>query len=77
MALQSGPPRPWKAPAQPAQRVAVKVLFSHHDRYAIEPLAASPAPALTDATPVVIEGAERLFPMRPLNIVPPPPPRRW
>jgi RND family efflux transporter MFP subunit len=53
-----------------AQRIAVKVLFSDHDRYVVEPLAAGPGPALTDGTPVVIEGAERLFPMQPLSIMP-------
>lgn len=46
----------------------VKVLFGVGDRYAVEPLPGAPRPALTAGTLVVTEGAERLFPSRPLQL---------
>ncbi len=53
----------------------VEVLFGLEDRYVVRPLPGGQGPALTDGTRVVIEGAERLFPTRPLQILaegPPP-----
>ena len=49
----------------------VNVLFGvGGDRYAVEPLpGAQGPPALTEGTPVVIEGAERLFPTQPLILL--------
>ena len=54
-----------------AKPVPVKVLFGHGQRYAIAPSANGPGGIeLTDKMRVVTEGAERLFPGRPLNVVP-------
>ncbi|MEO1235716.1 MAG: efflux RND transporter periplasmic adaptor subunit [Planctomycetota bacterium] len=48
----------------------VEVLFGvGADRYAVAPLPGAPFPALTPDTLVVIEGAERLFPTQPLDIL--------
>ncbi|MEM9418115.1 MAG: efflux RND transporter periplasmic adaptor subunit [Planctomycetota bacterium] len=47
----------------------VEVLFGVDDRYAVAPLPGAQYPALTQGTQVVIEGAERLFPTQPLNIM--------
>ncbi|MEL7087276.1 MAG: efflux RND transporter periplasmic adaptor subunit, partial [Planctomycetota bacterium] len=49
----------------------VDVLFGVGDRYAVAPLPGAEFPALTQDKPVVIEGAERLFPTRPLDIMDP------
>ena len=49
----------------------VNMLFGVDDRYAVEPLPGAPRPALQQGTKVVIEGADRLFPTQPLNIVNP------
>ena len=54
-----------------AMPVAVKVLFSEGDRYAVEPIQADGGPMgarLAQQMRVVVEGAERLFPGRPLMI---------
>ena len=51
-----------------ATPISVEVLFGHGDRYAISLLQAGAVP-LTDHTNVVTEGAERLFPGRPLSIL--------
>ncbi len=49
--------------------IKVKVLFGHGDRYAVRVIRGGEGPSLTDAMRVVVEGAERLFPGRPLAIV--------
>jgi RND family efflux transporter MFP subunit len=49
-----------------AMSIGVKVLFGVGDRYAIDVLGGGPP--LTDGMQVVVEGAERLFPTRPLMI---------
>ncbi len=54
--------------------VSVRVLFGQGDRYAIEPLDPAGLP-LRPGTQVVIEGAERLFPTRPLKIADQPGPQ--
>ena len=47
----------------------VEVLFGAGDRYVVQPLPGGQGPALTEGTRVVVEGAERLFPTRPLQIL--------
>lgn len=47
----------------------VNVLFGVGDRYAVAPLPGGERPALTQDKQVVVEGAERLFPTRPLAIM--------
>ena len=57
-----------------AMPVAVKVLFSEGDRYAVKPIQTDGGPGgagLSPQTRVVIEGAERLFPGRPLKLIEP------
>lgn len=49
-----------------AMPVGVRVLFGHENLYAVEALP-GPVP-LAPGMPVVIEGAERLFPTQPLNV---------
>ena len=56
-------------PTPAALAEPVRVLFGVDDRYAVEPLPGGQGPALTQGTRVVVEGAERLFPTRPLQIV--------
>ena len=54
-----------------AMPVAVKVLFSEGDRFAVKPIQTNGGPGgagLSPRTRVVIEGAERLFPGRPLML---------
>ena len=51
--------------------VTVELLFGQGDRFAVRPIEIpgdSNEPSLTEQTVVVIEGAERLFPRRPLLI---------
>ncbi|NJL31155.1 MAG: efflux RND transporter periplasmic adaptor subunit [Phycisphaerales bacterium] len=48
----------------------VQVLFSKGDRLAVEPLPSSMGPPLSPGMQVVIEGAESLFPTRPLIPLP-------
>ncbi len=59
----------WMAVGEPDRRMAmphpVRVLFGHGDRYAVRPLPTAGPPLMPDM-PVVIEGAERLFPTQPL-----------
>lgn len=59
----------WMAVGEPGGQMAmpqpVRVLYGHGDRYAVRPLPTA-GPALTAEMPVVIEGAERLFPTQPL-----------
>ena len=62
-AAEMGGPQP-AALAEP-----VEVLFGAGDRYVVQPLPGGQGPALTEGTRVVIEGAERLFPTRPLQIL--------
>ncbi len=52
-----------------AMSIGVRILFGHEDRYAVEPLAGG-GPPLMPGMQVVIEGAERLFPTRPLKMIP-------
>lgn len=62
-AQQMGKPLPAALPEP------VNVLFGVAERYAVEPLPGAESPALTPGKMVVIEGAERLFPTQPLNIM--------
>lgn len=57
-------------PSYMAMSEPVRVLFGVGDRYAVQPLPGAPFPALTAGTQVVTEGAERLFPTRPLMLLP-------
>lgn len=52
-----------------AVSVPVEVLFSAGDRYAVSPIGDGDG-LLHEQVPVVIEGAERLFPGRPLEVAP-------
>jgi hypothetical protein len=49
----------------------IEVLFGVGDRYAVAPLPGGERPVLTQGTPVVVEGAERLWPTRPLQVLNP------
>ena len=63
----------WAAMDGRAMKVAVRVLFGHEDRYAVEVSPNYSGPPFRDGTLVIIEGAERLaFPGQPLNIMNPP-----
>ncbi|MBB6428588.1 efflux RND transporter periplasmic adaptor subunit [Algisphaera agarilytica] len=62
-AAQMGKPEP-AALSEP-----VEVLFGVGDRYAVAPLPGGERPVLSEGTQVVIEGAERLYPTQPLNIL--------
>lgn len=57
------------SPMPAAMPVMVQVLFGHGDRYAVSAQAPG-SPLKVDAN-VVVEGAERLFPTRPLIFLPP------
>jgi len=69
--LASGGKVVWVNLGSVAVPVAVEVLFGHGDRYAIRPIDAHDGAGgsrLVDQTQVVVEGAERLSPNRPLKI---------
>ena len=55
-------------PAHMAMSEPVQVLFGVGDRYAVQPLPGARFAALTPGVRVVTEGAERLFPTRPLAL---------
>jgi RND family efflux transporter MFP subunit len=57
---------PMGGPLPSGLPVPVRVLFGHEDRFAVSPLDMGTGVGLSDGTPVVVEGAERLFPTRPL-----------
>jgi len=64
----------WAAINGRAAPIQVKILFGEGSRYAVEAIPQGDkggGPSLADQTPVVIEGAERLFPGRPLKIAEP------
>ncbi len=62
------------SPMPTAASVAVRPLFAQGDRVAVEALHAGDANLLIDGVTVVVEGAEALFPGRPLKDVGAPPP---
>lgn len=64
--------QPMGGPMPAALSEPVEVLFGVDDRYAVAPLPGAEFPVLTQGKPVVIEGAERLWPTRPLAIMPEP-----
>jgi RND family efflux transporter MFP subunit len=62
---------PMGQPMPAAMSEPVEVLFGVGDRYAVAPLPGGERPVLTQGTPVVVEGAERLWPTRPLQVLNP------
>ncbi len=59
----------WARIAGAAVPVPVRVTFGHGDRYAVEAASQAAGPGLAESVAVVVEGAERLFPGQPLNVV--------
>jgi RND family efflux transporter MFP subunit len=64
---------PSDSPPPMAMSEPVEVLFGTGDRLVVRPLPGAPFPALNPGTRVIIEGAERLWPTRPLSIQDPAP----
>ena len=60
----------WASVEGAAMPLSVRILFGHGPRYAVEP-AGGAGPPLQPGMNVVIEGAERLFPGRPLMVAGP------